>query len=81
MRNYSDIEDIAQEAFLRAHAAERGRPIEQPKSFFIRIAKHLTLTQLTRKSRQTTDYIEDSDEADANQVRVASFLKTDFFLS
>ena len=68
MRNYSDIEDIAQEAFLRAYAVERGRPIEQPKSFLFRIAKHLALTQLTRKSRQITDYIEDSDDPEVTQI-------------
>ena len=60
MRSPSDIEDIAQEAFLRAYAVERSRPIEQPKSFLFRIAKHLALSQLTRKSRQITEYIEDS---------------------
>lgn len=59
MRNSSDIEDIAQESFLRAYAVERGRPIEQPKSFLFWIAKHLALSQLTRKSRQIIDYIED----------------------
>lgn len=68
MRNYSDIEDIAQEAFLRAYAVERGRPIEQPKSFLFRIAKHLALTQLTRKSRQITEYIEDSDDPGVTQI-------------
>jgi RNA polymerase sigma-70 factor (ECF subfamily) len=68
MHNHSDIEDIAQEAFLRAYAVERGRPIEQPKSFLFRIAKHLALTQLTRKSRQITEYIEDSEEGTVTQV-------------
>ena len=68
MRNHSDIEDIAQEAFLRAYAVEQGRPIEQPKSFLFRIAKHLALTQLTRKSRQITDYIEDSEDPSAIQA-------------
>jgi DNA-directed RNA polymerase specialized sigma24 family protein len=47
----SDIEDIAQEAFLRAYCVERGRPIEQPKSFPFRIAKHIALSQLKRKAR------------------------------
>lgn len=61
MRCPSDVEDIAQEAFLRAYAAERSRPIEQPKSFLFRIAKHVALSQLSRKARQITDYIEDSD--------------------
>jgi RNA polymerase sigma factor (sigma-70 family) len=60
LRNAPDIEDIAQEAFLRAYTAERTRPIEQPKSFLFRIAKHVALSQLTRKARQITDYIEDS---------------------
>jgi RNA polymerase sigma factor (sigma-70 family) len=68
MRGTSDIEDIAQEAFLRAYVAERGRPIEQPKSFLFRIAKHLALSQLTRKSRQITEYIEDSDDSSVIQL-------------
>jgi RNA polymerase sigma factor (sigma-70 family) len=59
MRNASDVEDIAQEAFLRAYSVEQGRPIEQPKSFLFRIAKHIALTQLTQKSRHITDCIED----------------------
>lgn len=68
MRNSSDIEDIAQEAFLRAYTVEQSRPIEQPKSFLFRIAKHLALSQLTRKSRQITDYIEDFEDSTVLQV-------------
>ena len=68
MRNSPDIEDIAQEAFLRAYTVERGRPIEQPKSFLFRIAKHLALSQLTRKARQITDYIEDFGDSSVIQV-------------
>ena len=68
MRNSSDIEDIAQEAFLRAYTVERGRPIEQPKSFLFRIAKHLALSQLSRKARQITDYIEDFEDSSVIQV-------------
>lgn len=68
MRSPSDVEDIAQEAFLRAYAVERGRPIDQPKSFLFRIAKHLALSQLTRKSRQITDYIEDSTDPGVVQL-------------
>jgi RNA polymerase sigma-70 factor (ECF subfamily) len=68
LRSKPDIEDIAQEAFLRAYAVERSRPIEQPKSFLFRIAKHVALSQLARKSRQITDYIEDSDESAVIQV-------------
>lgn len=68
MRSNSDIEDIAQEAFLRAYTVERSRPIEQPKSFLFRIAKHLALSQLTRKSRQITEYIEDSTDSSVIQL-------------
>jgi RNA polymerase sigma factor (sigma-70 family) len=64
MRAAPDIDDIAQETFLRAYAVERDRPIEQPRSLLFRIAKHVALTQLTRKSRQITDYIEDSTESE-----------------
>jgi len=55
-----DIEDVAQEAYLRAYVAEQKKEIEQPKAFLFRIARNLALTQLTKKSRQITDYIEDS---------------------
>jgi RNA polymerase sigma factor (sigma-70 family) len=68
LHNTADIEDIAQEAFLRAYAVERQRSIEQPKSFLFRIAKHVALSQLTRKARQMTGYIEDSDESAVIQV-------------
>ena len=63
LRSPSDVEDAAQEAFLRAFTVELTRPIEQPKSFLFRIAKHVALTQLTRKSRRITEYIEDADES------------------
>jgi RNA polymerase sigma-70 factor (ECF subfamily) len=62
--NSHDIEDVSQETFLRAFTAEKSREIEQPKSFLFRIAKHVALTQLTRKSRQITDYLEDFDDSE-----------------
>ena len=57
-----DIEDVAQEAYLRAFVAEQKKDIEQPKAFLFRIAKNVALTRLTRKSKQITDYIEDSSD-------------------
>lgn len=62
--NSHDIEDVSQETFLRAFTVEKSRVIEQPKSFLFRIAKHVALTQLTRKSRQITDYLEDFDDSE-----------------
>ncbi|HEY4444683.1 MAG TPA: RNA polymerase sigma factor [Steroidobacteraceae bacterium] len=63
-RNVQDVEDVAQEAFLRAYSAETGREIEQPRAFLFRIAKHIALNQLSRKSRQITDYLEDLSSRD-----------------
>jgi RNA polymerase sigma factor (sigma-70 family) len=57
---WQDIEDVAQEAYLRAYIAERHECIEQPKAFLFRIAKNLALTRLSEKSRQITDYIEEA---------------------
>jgi len=56
-----DIEDVAQEAYLRAFAAEQKKDgdIEQPRAFLFRIAKNIAVDRLRRKSRQITDYIED----------------------
>jgi RNA polymerase sigma-70 factor (ECF subfamily) len=54
-----DIEDVAQETYLRAYAAEQRKEIELPKAFLFRIAKNLALTELTRKSKRITDYLEE----------------------
>ncbi len=56
-----DIEDVAQEAYLRAYVAEQQKVIEQPKAYLFRIARNLALTQLTKKSTKITDYLEESD--------------------
>jgi RNA polymerase sigma-70 factor (ECF subfamily) len=61
--NQQDIEDVAQEAYLRAYVAEQQKEIEQPKAYLFRIAKNLALTKLTRKSNKITDYIEESGES------------------
>jgi len=54
-----DIDDVVQEAFLRAYDAERAKPIEQPKSFLFKIAKNVALNQVRSNSRRPTDYLED----------------------
>jgi len=59
-----DVEDVVQEAFLRAYNAESGKPIEQPKSYLFRIAKHVALNQLRQRSRKPTDYLEDFESPD-----------------
>ena len=61
VRKRHDIEDVAQEAFLRAYRVEQDHDIEQPKSFLFRIAHNIAVTELRRKSSQIVDYIEDID--------------------
>ena len=55
-----DIEDVAQETYLRAYICEQREFIEQPRPFLFRVAKNLALTRLSRKSRLITDYIEEA---------------------
>ena len=63
-RSIQDVEDIAQETFLRAYSAEKRLEIEQPKAFLFKIAKNIALNQLSRKSGQITDYLEDLGGSD-----------------
>ena len=56
----ADVEDAVQEAYLRAYVAEQKKSIDQPKAFLFRVAKNVALSKLARKSRQITDYLEDS---------------------
>ena len=58
--NQQDIEDVAQETYLRAFIAEQNQNIERPKAFLFRIAKNVALNELKRKSKQITDYIEET---------------------
>jgi len=57
LNNHHDIEDVAQESFLRAFRAGMDYKVEQPKSFLFRIAKNVAISELRLKSRQITDYI------------------------
>ena len=64
LNNAEDIEDVSQEAFLRAYKAEQTTDIRQPKSFLFRIAKNVAISELRSKSRQITDDIEDQSSSD-----------------
>lgn len=54
-----DRNDILQEAFLKAFAAEMTTPVRNAKAFLFRVAKNLAITEMTKKSRRATDYLED----------------------
>ena len=55
-----DVDDIAQETFLKAVAAERRGRIDNPKAYLYQAARNVALTELAKKSRQIVDYIEDA---------------------
>ena len=59
-----DVDDIAQETFLRAFAAEASQDVIAPKAFLYRIARNLALNEISRLSNSATDYIEDSADPD-----------------
>ena len=56
-----DIEDVIQDAFIRAHKAEQCQTIQSHKSFLFKITKNLALTEISRKSNQLVSYVEDLD--------------------
>ena len=57
----NDVDDVVQEAFMRAYKTEVGGAIRQPKSYLFRVAKHVALNQVRQKINRPTDYLEDSD--------------------
>lgn len=59
VRSRELADDLAQETFLRAFAAESGRMIEAPKAFLFKVAKNLALNELARQSSMATEVLGD----------------------
>ena len=59
LHRQQDIEDVAQEAYLKAYTAEKNKDIEHPKAFLFTIAKNIAINELRKKTVQITDYIEE----------------------
>ena len=79
-----DIDEISQETFLRAYKATKGRDIDSPKAYIFQVARSLAYTELSRKTRKLTDYLEDAleDTAGATDIledEVAAQQKVSFF--
>jgi len=55
-----DIDDMAQETFLRAYRATEAREIDYPKAYLFRVAKTVAIRSLNKKSEQVTDYMEEA---------------------
>lgn len=56
-----DIEDVAQEAFLKTFAADAKSEIQAPKSFLFAVAKNTALNERARKTNSTSVSLEDFD--------------------
>ncbi len=50
IKSREGADDLAQEAFLRAFAAESDSAIVSPKAFLFRVARNLALNELARQS-------------------------------
>ncbi|MDP3740502.1 MAG: RNA polymerase sigma factor [Hyphomonadaceae bacterium] len=59
-----DVEDVLQEVFLRAYAAEARGPILLARAYLFRVAKHVALNELARKRNFATSSMEDFDDPD-----------------
>jgi RNA polymerase sigma-70 factor (ECF subfamily) len=59
IKSREGIDDLAQEAFLRAFAAESGRLIESPKAFLFKVARNLALNELARQSSAASEPLGD----------------------
>lgn len=57
-----DVDDVAQETFLRAFAAEAGQVVIAPRAFLFRVAKNLALNEKARLSHSLTQPLGDSAE-------------------
>ena len=70
VRSQNDVDDVVQEAFLRAYNAENlanaenKKAILQPRSYLFRVAKNVALNQLRQKSNRPTDFLEDLEAND-----------------
>ncbi|HET7084871.1 MAG TPA: RNA polymerase sigma factor [Rhizomicrobium sp.] len=53
IKSREGVDDLAQEAFLRAFAAESGRLILSPKAFLFKVAKNLALNEIAKQSSVT----------------------------
>lgn len=56
-----DVEDVLQDVFIRVIEAERTTPIQMPRAFIYKVAKHLALNEKS-KARNTRNIFLEDDE-------------------
>ncbi|PQA86641.1 RNA polymerase sigma factor [Hyphococcus luteus] len=59
LRSAVDADDLTQEVILRALRAAEQNEIEQPKAFLYGVARNVLLSNATKRSKATLQYIED----------------------
>ena len=59
IKSREGADDLAQEAFLRAFAAESGHSIQSPKAFLFKVARNLALNELAKLSSASTEPLGD----------------------
>ncbi|MFA7555267.1 MAG: RNA polymerase sigma factor [Spongiibacteraceae bacterium] len=59
-----DVEDVLQEAYIRASRADKKTVIRSPKSFLYKVAKNLALSEVTKKSRQIINCVDEFSKLD-----------------
>jgi RNA polymerase sigma-70 factor (ECF subfamily) len=59
IKSREGADDLAQEAFLRAFAAESEHSIQSPKAFLFRVARNLALNELAKQSSAATEPLGD----------------------
>ena len=74
IKSREGADDLAQEAFLRAFAAESDRAIISPKAFLFKVAKNLALNELARQSSVAIEPLGDFERQevieDSSQVAI-----------
>ncbi|NIK88015.1 RNA polymerase sigma-70 factor (ECF subfamily) [Rhizomicrobium palustre] len=58
-----DVDDLAQETFLRAFAADAFETVGNPRAYLFRVAKNLALNEKERRAHATSSPIEDFEES------------------
>ena len=64
----ADVEDAVQDTFLRAYKAEKSQTIHSPNSFLFKVARHVALNELAKKSHQLMTYMERVEELEDDQT-------------
>ena len=55
-RRPQDVEDLLQETFVRAYAAEARGPILMPRAYLFRVAKHVSLNEIARRKNSDNPF-------------------------